>query len=344
VKFCLKDRPVNPYWVPRWPSLELSRFNPRRHGRLYGAPGEARLLASIMGHNLCCDCFGGPTPEEEKAGRTGHGEAPVTEWRIRRITRRAGQVELVYGATLPESRLQVERVIVLKKDRSCAEVTETVTNLTATDRPVGICQHVTIGRPFLKKGVTVFDLPGGWSQVFPGSFSKGQRLKSSAVFQWPFAPRRQGGKVDLRIAPAEKKNSDFTTTQFQLKNDDAWFTAFNPESGLCFGYIFRRSDFPWLGNWEENYFRAQRPWQGQELTRGMEFSTTPFPTGRRQMVELGRLNGSPALRWVPARSKITYRYDIFVAVTPSGFCGVNQVKRAGAKIKITGRRGEKISV
>ena len=72
---------VNPLWTPSWPSIEPSTFNPRLH-TTYGAGGDARLLAGIMGHNLCLDIFGGPSPEEAAAGLTPHGEASVARYEL----------------------------------------------------------------------------------------------------------------------------------------------------------------------------------------------------------------------------------------------------------------------
>ena len=63
---------VNPLWIPPWPSLEPSAYDPATD-RVYGASGESQLLAGIMGHNLCLDLFGGPSPEEEAAGLRPHG-------------------------------------------------------------------------------------------------------------------------------------------------------------------------------------------------------------------------------------------------------------------------------
>src|SRR5580658_7968927 len=72
---------VNPLWVPPWPSIEPAAFDPALHPE-YGSGAEARLLAGIMGHNLCLDIFGGPSPEEFAAGLTVHGESSVARYGI----------------------------------------------------------------------------------------------------------------------------------------------------------------------------------------------------------------------------------------------------------------------
>ena len=58
-----------------------------------------------------------------------------------------------------------------------------------------------------------------------------------------------------------------------------------------------------MGIWEENFSRTHAPWNGQTLTRGMEFGVSPMAESRRQMVDRGRLFGVPAYRWLPAKSR-----------------------------------------
>src|ERR1041385_2278795 len=69
-----KQAGVNPLWTPPWDSIEPSAFDRRAHAAVYGDNAEAKLLAGIMGHNICLDIFGGPSPEEAAAGLVVHGE------------------------------------------------------------------------------------------------------------------------------------------------------------------------------------------------------------------------------------------------------------------------------
>ena len=76
-----KTTKANPLWSPPWPSMEPSLYDPGKHPQ-YGANTESKLLAGILGHNLCLDIFGGPSEEEAAAGITVHGEAPVAVYNI----------------------------------------------------------------------------------------------------------------------------------------------------------------------------------------------------------------------------------------------------------------------
>jgi hypothetical protein len=90
---------VSPLWVPHWPSMEPSEFEKGRPDR-YGTGDDAKLLAGIMGHNLCLDLFGGPSPDEAAAGFTVHGEASANQYDITE-----SQGELLTRLTLPLAQL-----------------------------------------------------------------------------------------------------------------------------------------------------------------------------------------------------------------------------------------------
>src|SRR5262245_65581943 len=74
---------INPLWTPDWPSIEPSQYAPAPDDA-YGGGADATLLAGIMGHNLCLDIFGGPSPEEAAAGLAAHGEAGVARFTTER--------------------------------------------------------------------------------------------------------------------------------------------------------------------------------------------------------------------------------------------------------------------
>src|SRR3954466_14016414 len=72
---------VNPLWIPPWPSIEPSTYHAELYPE-YGGNTESRLLCGIMGHNLCLDVFGPPSPEEAAAGLSVHGGPSVVRYGI----------------------------------------------------------------------------------------------------------------------------------------------------------------------------------------------------------------------------------------------------------------------
>ena len=79
-----KGTSVNPLWMPPWPSIEPTRYDPAKHAE-YGGSNESQLLSGILGHNICLDTFGAPSPEEAAAGMPVHGEAPVVRYEVSAI-------------------------------------------------------------------------------------------------------------------------------------------------------------------------------------------------------------------------------------------------------------------
>jgi hypothetical protein len=291
---------VNPLWTPDWPSIEPSQYDPARHPE-YGSGAEAALLAGIIGHNLCLDIFGGPSDDEAAAGLPVHGETGVARFDVNTSDR-----SIAMHAVLPSAQLRVERRIDL--DGRTLRVREAVENLTATDRPVGWTQHVTIGPPFLDNGVTELQLPADRSLVFPGQFGPGHYLVAGAEFTWPHAPAPGGGTVDLRTYPAAASSSAYTAHRMDPRHETSSFITFSPAAGLAFGYLWRTADFPWLGLWEENRSRPWAPWNGRARTWGLEFGVSPLPESRRQMIERGPTFGTPGFRWLPARRRVEVEY------------------------------------
>jgi hypothetical protein len=292
---------VNPLWTPMWPSIEPSHYDPARHLE-YGGGADASLLAGIMGHNLCLDMFGGPSDEEAAAGLPVHGEVSTARFAIDADDSHA----LTMRAELPEAQLAFERTLELAA--RALRVRERVTNRSATDRAIGWTQHVTLGPPFVEHGLTQLRTSARRGRVFEGTFGPADYLKPGADFDWPNAPRVDGGMRDLRTFSSAAASSAYTVQHMDPARDDAFVAAFSPSARLTFGCIWRRSDFPWLGLWEENRSRPNTPWNSRTMTWGLEFGASPFPETRRQMIGRGPLFDTPTVRWIPARVTVEVEY------------------------------------
>lgn len=291
-----KETGVNPLWTPPWNSIEPSTYN-RAKNPEYGNDAESQLLSGIMGHNLALGLFGPPSEEEARAGVTVHGEASLLPYEITTTPS-----ELTARLTMPTAQLRLERRIRLTGNSHVVRIAESVENLSALDFPAAWTQHVTLGPPFLERGETQFRAPGTRSKDAGGT-----------EFDWPMRPRAQSTPEDLRVYTNASNSSGFTTHLMDPHNEQAFFIAWSPRSHLLMGYVWRRTDFPWLGIWEENHSRTNPPWNGRTMTRGMEFGASPFPETRRKMIERNSLFGVPGYRWIPAHSTVHVEYCAFLA-------------------------------
>ncbi len=232
---------INPLWTPPWPSIEPSTFDPKAHGESYGAGSDGKLLAGIMGHNLCLDIFGGPSEDEAAAGVTAHGEASIAPYEIRE-----SGTTMTLGATLPLAQVRFERRIQLHT--RVISVRERIESRCAFDRPIGWTEHVTLGPPFLEKGRTEFRASATQSRVFESQFGVADYLRPGACFEWPAAPRLDGGLADLRMFTDAPASSAYTAHLMDPASNPAFFVAFAPAARLAFGYVWMRVGLPLDGD------------------------------------------------------------------------------------------------
>jgi hypothetical protein len=301
---CDKASGVNPLWSPPWPTIDPSACGPDE-AAAYGGGPDACLLAGIMGHNLCLDIFGPPSDEEARAGLTAHGEGSVADYELA-VTGGA----LIARAQFPIAGFEFERRVTLR-DR-VVMIRETLKNLRSIARPIGWTQHVTLGPPFLERGATEFRSSANRSKVFESMFGASDYLKPGAEFEWPMAPRLDGGTADLRVFTGAERSSAYTAHLMDRNQSVAFFVAFAPAFRLAFGYVWKPADFPWMGIWEENHSRLQTPWNGKTLTRGMEFGVSPMPETRQAMIARANMFGAPCFRTVASGETVAVEYYAIV--------------------------------
>ncbi|MBM3758689.1 MAG: DUF4432 family protein [Acidobacteria bacterium] len=269
-----KKKGINPLWEPPWKTIEPSTYSPEKHPE-FGRGPEAKLLSGIAGHNWCVDFFGPPSEEEARAGYSVHGEASVVAY------------DENLRAHLPLSQLNVQREMQLDGNR--IEFTDTVENLLPFDRQVAWQEHVTLGPPFVERGVTEIDAP----VLRSAKLNEGE-------FEWKD-----------RKYPNSLSSSEIYTNL--LTKGDVKVT--NRNLGLRIAYEWNLQDFPWLAIWEENHGRTHAPWNGRTMSWGIEFGASPFPEYRFRRATRGLMWGAPTAVWLPAKAKRSIRYTMTLDVT-----------------------------
>jgi hypothetical protein len=319
VAILLQGATIASITLPDQPSALNPLWNPSR-------PGAG------LGHFLCLDGFGSPSPEEIKAGLPGHGEAVRQQFAA--DTSAANTLTLT--ATLPLAQEKLTRTYTVRPGEPVLYVNTRVESLAAFDRPMVWAEHATIGSPFLEAGVTAVDISGRRSQTRPYSERRQRRLASAVDFDWPNAPLAGGGTVDLRVPPSPPKSGDHTTTALDARREWAYATALHPGRKLLVAWIWRTADFPWLQNWE-NYGPAA-------MARGLEFSTQPYDIPRRDAVGMHRLFDTPTYRWLPARSTVETTFAVLYTPVPDGFVRVADVQVSGGAVVVSDGAGRSVSV
>ena len=291
---------LNPLWVQSRPTIDPDRFDPARDSANYGGGSGAKLMSGLAGHNLCFPFWGNPSDTEDHAGMTYHGETGIARWR-----KLAGGTDwLTVAADLPESMTRFTRTVRIRNQVALFE--ETAENLSAWDRPVGWCEHVTFGPPFLERGVTEFG----------ASVTRGRVMSSGKEIQWSdgLATQSNRGFVD----------------NFLIENsrDIAWITAYHPGRHLLVGYVFHAHEFPWLNVWESN--------SREMMTRGMELSNTPVHGTMRALMAEPKLWGTATFDWLPGKGKLGKRYLAFSMQAATSPGAIKSVEVKGNTLSIQG--------
>jgi hypothetical protein len=307
---------VNPLWVQSKPTMDPVNFVAARDAQRYGGDASAKLMSGLAGHSLCFPYWGNPSPSEERAGMTFHGETGIVDWRLLR----SGDGWLELGAELPESHTRFVRRLTVHG--TVVWFDETATNEAAWDRPVSWCEHVTMGAPFLERGVT----------TFAASATRGRPNGSAANAQqvWPQG-REDDKEIDLETVRHAASGGEVNNYLVDPSRAIGYFAAFNPKQSLVFGYIFRRTDFHWLNVWES--------FTPDIFTRGMEISDTPVHGTARALVGTPSLWDTPTFEWLNAKASLHKQFAAFSVAVPRGFRGVRDVVVEGSRLKIVQRDG-----
>jgi hypothetical protein len=289
---------------------------------------------SVLGHFVCVDGFGPSSAEERATGFPGHGEAHTLPWATRSFAKEGKVASLVQAVHLPRVQEVLTRTLKLVDGENIVYVRSTLESLVGFDRPVNWAEHATIGSPFLEPGVTVVDMSSNRALTRPhdgGNRRVPYRLPSEKEFAWPMAPTLAGGLVDLRAAPNPPNSGDHTGHLMDATRPFAFVTALHPQKRLLLGYLFKRSESPWLQIWESY------PPKGM-MARGLEFGTQAFDLPRREVVTQNRLFGELLYRWLPAKSTIESSYLFFWTRVPEGFLGVSDIEFSGGALRIEDKR------
>jgi hypothetical protein len=305
---------VNPMWEPI---------------RMMREQGQQRRQ-STGGHFVCVDGFGRPSAAESAAGLPGHGEARAQEMEVVTSGKSAGTMTVTLRATLPIVQEVFTRTYTLVDGEQVVSVDSQLENLLGFDRPIVWAEHATVGSPFLAPRITVIDMSAGRSQVRPHKRDRPHLLVSGADFTWPNAPALLGGLIDFRAVPDNPGSMDHTTNLMDPNRQHQFVTALNLENRLMIGYLFRRSDFPWIQTWD-NFDPSGK------MSRGIEFSTQPYDVSRREAISGGTMFGAPTYRWLPAKSTINSRFLMFYTRVPEGFHKVDDVRLEGRELVVEDR-------
>jgi hypothetical protein len=226
--------------------------------------------------------------------------------------------------------LRVTREVNLDKQCPAYAVAETVTNINPLGRPFNIVQHPTLAAPFLD-ATTIIDCNA--SRGFDQAVYKNI---SSHVTTWPYAKNDNDNSLDLRN-PGSSYNAVFS---FVVNPTDTygWITAYSQTHHLFFGYLWKRSQYPWIHLWQH--------YENDKIQyRGIEFGTAGIHQPFKEILDTATtLLGEKTYAYLDAGETVSKSYLSFIQPAPLEFTGVKDINISNGTLIIKPRAGNDINL
>ena len=265
---------------------------------------------------MCLGRWGDPSVGEASKGHIKHGDFNRLQWE----TKINGN-QLLMSAQSGLEGLQIEREVILDSTAAVMQVNETVHNVLPVGRLYNMMQHPTLSAPFLDDTTLInCNAASGFDYAFDTYDEK--------VFgSWPELRTKDGKNINL-VNPQRAYSSVFP---FLVKESDdwGWITAYSPTNNLLLGYVWKRTDYPWIAHWLH--------FENEKLTyRGLEFGTTGLHKPIQSIWEEGLLHllQQPTCLYLDADKKEQRSYTCFQINVPNGFEGVEGVQLTNKAITI----------
>lgn len=215
-----------------------------------------------------------------------HGESALLPWDAEVVRNDDEAVTLRLTVELVRYPFVVERELTLRAGTSRLEIDESVTNSGEVPLEYVWQQHVALGAPLLSSGARL-DVPAatGVTPTYDDAFPNG-RLTGDSAFEWPRAPGRDGGTVDLRRVPPD--DATIHDQAYAVDLDDGWYALTNPDVDLGFAFTFPTDPFECIWYWQAFGGYDESPWFNRSYNVGLE-PTTAYPGATEAQRENGTM-------------------------------------------------------
>lgn len=253
-------------------------------------PPNNKAGAVYQGHFLCLGRWGLPSEGEIKAGVPNHGQFANILWNE---LQQNDALLLRMHVNSELEGLYVKREFKLHNEQAVFTTKETVINPQPLGRLYNMVQHPTLAYPFLDEAMIV-DCSG----------TKGfDQTNIHETFNWDCL-KVNDTVVDLRT-PVHPYNAVFTFVTDQSQ-EHAWITAYSSKHQLLFGYVWKRSDYPWIHLWQN--FE-----DGKIKYRGIEFGTAALHLPFKEILEYGtKMFGEKTTEYIDAGEQVCREYTCFL--------------------------------
>ena len=283
--------------------------------------------AFFQGHFVCLPRWGDPSAGEARKGLIKHGDFSTLEWTFHQHT----PLLLDGKVTSAAEEMSLNRWMFLDSKQPVLHVTERVKNISSFWRMGNFVQHPSIAAPFLDADTIVN------SNAVNGFTNLQESVDSLPFSTWPLAYTTESNTCDMQTSSGDCSG----VYSYTIAEEDryGWITAYSPKDKLLIGYIWKRSDYPWVNCWIHSGEEGIR-------YRGLEFGTTGIHQSIDKIHAAGytKLFNEPTVMVMDAGDQRYFAYTAFLLEPPAGFKGMQtmHIGREGIMYKAIGDHTEQL--
>ena len=187
-----------------------------------------------------------------------HGEVALIPWNYAIVKDTPDEVAVKFWTRPLRMPLLIEKIVSIKKNSTQLNISEQLTNESATHLDIMWGHHIAFGLPFLNEGAHIET--NAKTMEVHNEIPAPRRFKSGKTYQWPHVEDASGKMMDASIIPdtAAPAYSDLAfLTNFKTNNNKAFYSITNPKQKVGFKVEWDASVFKclWLC-----YTVALEPW------------------------------------------------------------------------------------
>ena len=223
------------------------------------------------------ECFpnGGQSVVYKGAVLPFHGELLAAPFAVEVLEDTPEVVSVRLSAETMRTPFRLEKTLTLRADRPVLEIDERLSNLADEAMDVMWGHHPAVGPPFLDDSCRI-DLPpcrGTTDRSAPWPSSE---LAFQVPFDWPLAPRQDGGRRDLSLVLGmDSRTADWVRFSGFA---EGWYGITSGRRRVGFGLRWDASLFPHLWFWHVFGGMPGYPWYGRNYNFALE-PWTSYPDG-----------------------------------------------------------------
>jgi hypothetical protein len=217
-----------------------------------------------------------------------HGEVALIPWNYAIVKDTPDEVAVKLWTRPLRMPLLIEKIISIKKNSAQLNISEQLTNESATHLDIMWGHHIAFGLPFLNEGAQIET--NAKTMEAHNEIPAPRRFKSGKKYQWPHVEDASGKMTDASIIPdtAAPAYSDLAfLTNFETNNNKAFYSITNLKQKVGFKVEWDASIFKCLWLWQERNATQDFPWWGKCYTVALEPWTSKFTNAPNEAINNG---------------------------------------------------------